>query len=86
MPTIVPEQAAIPAGVVHVAVGVVINSRYELLVTQRAVGTHLQGYWELPGGKVEANETVEQALSRELSEELDIEIDECLPLLKVQHR
>jgi len=86
MPTIVAENTAIPAGVLHVAVGVVINARRELLVTQRAAGTHLEGYWEFPGGKVEAAETVEQALSREFKEELGIEIGACRPLLKVQHR
>jgi 8-oxo-dGTP diphosphatase len=47
----------------------------KLLVGQRPVGHSLAGQWEFPGGKIEKNETPEQALARELDEELGIEAD-----------
>lgn len=70
---------------VHVAVGVVRNSQDQVLIAQRQAGVHLAGCWEFPGGKVEAGESVCEALSRELREELGIEIGPASPLIKVDH-
>ena len=71
--------------VVHVAVGVLIDETNCVLLARRQKGTHLEGYWEFPGGKVESGETVEAALARELSEELGVEIGETAPLMTVNH-
>jgi 8-oxo-dGTP diphosphatase len=57
-----------------VAVGVLIRPDGAFLVTSRPPGKVYAGHWEFPGGKVEAGETVEQALARELHEELGITI------------
>ncbi|MBK8598050.1 MAG: (deoxy)nucleoside triphosphate pyrophosphohydrolase [Holophagales bacterium] len=51
-----------------------------LLLTRRPEGDPLAGFWELPGGKVEADETPEAALSREWSEELGVEVEAVSPL------
>ena len=71
--------------VVHVAVGVLIDDANCVLLARRQKGTHLEGYWEFPGGKVESGETVDAALARELSEELGVEIGETSPLMTVNH-
>lgn len=47
----------------------------KVLVGQRPVGNTLAGHWEFPGGKIEKNESPEQALARELQEELGIEAE-----------
>lgn len=70
---------------VHVAVAVVINRDKQILIAQRAGHQHQGGLWEFPGGKVEADETVEAALQRELLEECDIHLHSFEPLLKVRH-
>ena len=70
---------------IHVAVGVLIDSKGCVLLTRRLKGTHLAGYWEFPGGKVEAGESVQTALARELEEELGTHIGETVPLMKVSH-
>ncbi len=57
---------------VDVAVGVLIDPAGNFLLTSRPEGKVYAGYWEFPGGKVEPGETVEQALRRELHEELGI--------------
>ncbi len=49
------------------------NGSLEVLLSQRKAGTHLEGKWEFPGGKVEENEDPKDALVRELREELGIE-------------
>ena len=54
---------------VDVAVGVLIDAEGRFLLTSRPEGKVYAGYWEFPGGKLEAGETVEQALRRELIEE-----------------
>ena len=64
---------------VDVAVGVLINPQGEFLLTSRPEGKVYAGYWEFPGGKLEAGETVEVALRRELIEELGIEIGTAHP-------
>ncbi len=65
---------------VHVAVGVIVNSQSEICIALRQEGKHLAGYWEFPGGKVEAHESVQEALVRELHEELAIDVLSSSPL------
>ena len=62
-----------------VAVGVLIDPEGRFLLTSRPEGKVYAGYWEFPGGKVEAGESVEQALRRELHEELGITIGAAQP-------
>lgn len=58
-----------------VVAAALINDNDEILLAQRPEGKALAGQWEFPGGKVEANESPEEALTRELKEELDIEVE-----------
>lgn len=71
---------------VHVAVGVIRDDNGNILLTQRAKHAHQGGLWEFPGGKLEANETVTQALRRELREEVGITVQAAKPLIKINHR
>lgn len=59
--------------IVHVAAAVITRPDGSFLVGQRAADTFYPGYWEFPGGKVEAEEDPRAALQRELREELGIE-------------
>lgn len=60
--------------VVEVAVGVLLTPQGDFLLTSRPPGKVYAGYWEFPGGKLESGESVEQALARELREELGVDI------------
>ncbi len=64
-----------------------VDTDRRVLIAQRPEGKSMAGLWEFPGGKVEAGETPEAALIRELSEELGIETKQaCLaPLSFVSH-
>ncbi len=68
-----------PRRPVDVAVGVLIDAEGRFLLTSRPQGKVYAGYWEFPGGKLEAGETVEQALRRELHEEIGITIGAVQP-------
>jgi 8-oxo-dGTP diphosphatase len=70
---------------VHVAVAVIINSGGHILISKRPAHVHQGGLWEFPGGKVEADESLNLALERELQEELGIELKSCEPLLEIHH-
>jgi 8-oxo-dGTP diphosphatase len=65
--------------VTEVAVGVLIDASGAFLLTSRPVGKVYAGFWELPGGKLEIGETVEQALRRELQEEIGLTICTAQP-------
>jgi 8-oxo-dGTP diphosphatase len=64
---------------VEVAVGVLVRADGRFLLTSRPAGKVYAGYWEFPGGKVEAGETVEAALRRELIEEIGVVIGQVHP-------
>ena len=68
-----------------IGVGVVLNEAGEVLIDQRLEGGLLGGMWEFPGGKQEEGETIEACISRELREELAIEVMVCELLISVDH-
>jgi 8-oxo-dGTP diphosphatase len=65
--------------VVQVAVGVLVQADGQFLMTSRPSGKVYEGYWEFPGGKIEAGETLQDALARELAEELGIVVQTLKP-------
>jgi 8-oxo-dGTP diphosphatase len=74
-----PREGGVDRKVVDVAVGVLIRPDGDFLLTSRPPGKVYEGYWEFPGGKLETGETVEQALRRELHEEIGITIGAAHP-------
>ena len=70
---------------VHVVAAVIRNAQRQILLALRPSDKHMGGLWEFPGGKCEAGESPEQALARELHEELGIVIENPQPLIQVRH-
>lgn len=70
---------------IHVAAGVILNSERQVLIALRPKDKHQGGLWEFPGGKVEAGESVQQALARELLEEISLTVLESSPFLVIDH-
>lgn len=66
---------------VEVSAGILIRPDGDVLLGQRPTSKVYSGYWEFPGGKVEAGETPHAALVRELNEELGIDVEEAYPWL-----
>ncbi len=64
---------------------VIIEAEGKVLIAQRPSGKHLAGAWEFPGGKIEALETPETALRREIEEELGCVLGTIRPLPPVEH-
>lgn len=70
--------------IVDVAVGV-IKRKNMIYISKRADNLHQGGKWEFPGGKRENHESIEQALTRELKEEININVLLQLPLMVIEH-
>src|SRR5687768_11975695 len=70
-----------PLDRVEVVAAVILNESGDFLLAQRPAGKVYAGYWEFPGGKVEAGEAAPDALKRELHEELGIEVIDSYPWL-----
>ena len=70
--------------VIHVAVGVILQGQ-SILLALRSSKQHQGGKWEFPGGKVEQDESVQQALARELQEEVAIEITQCQAFMQLEY-
>lgn len=73
------------ASPINVAVGILMKANGDVLLGQRPAGKPYEGYWEFPGGKVEANETILDALKREFVEELGIQIITATPWCGVEY-
>lgn len=77
---------AVPvAAPIDVAVGILMKSNGDVLLGQRPPGKPYAGYWEFPGGKVEAGESILDALKREFVEELGIRIVSAEEWCGVEH-
>ncbi len=72
--------------IVHVAVAVIINQDEQILITKRSAEQHQGEKWEFPGGKVDDAETSQEALCREIKEELDIEIQSAVLITDIIHQ
>lgn len=70
---------------IQVAVGITVDTEQRVLVAQRPSGKDFAGQWEFPGGKIEADEGVYDALVREFKEELNLEIRAATPLFSCRH-
>ena len=66
-------------------VAAIIRQAGQILITRRFDNVHLPGIWEFPGGKVEAGETLEVALQREILEELGIKIRVDEEFFRIDH-
>ncbi|MGN0918122.1 MAG: 8-oxo-dGTP diphosphatase MutT [Oxalobacter sp.] len=71
--------------IVDVAVGILTRPDGKVLMAQRPKGKICSGYWEFPGGKIETGETPQNALVRELQEELGITILSAQPWCCMTH-
>ncbi len=83
--TVQTTQAPASKPFIDVAAGLITRPDGSLLLAERPADKPWPGWWELPGGKIEAGESVLEALARELKEELDIDVTESTPWVTYTH-
>lgn len=72
--------------ILQISVGIIRNATGEIYITQRAADSHMAHKWEFPGGKIEAGETPEEAVIRELQEEVGITATSLHPFDKLEYQ
>lgn len=70
----------------QISVGIIRNAAGEIYITQRAADAHMANKWEFPGGKIEADESAEQAVIRELQEEVGIAVRSLQQFDKLEYQ
>ena len=71
---------------IWIAAGIILNPAQDrIFITRRHANAHQGGLWEFAGGKVETNETAEQAVIRELDEEVGIQVTALAPLISLAY-
>ena len=70
---------------IDAAVGILMKANGDVLLAQRPPGKPYAGYWEFPGGKVEAGESIFDALKREFEEELGLQVQSAEPWCGVEY-
>jgi 8-oxo-dGTP diphosphatase len=73
------------SSLIHVVAGALFDASGRVLIAQRPAGKHMAGGWEFPGGKLDAGEAPLAGLTRELREELGVEVQAAEPLIAYQH-
>ena len=69
----------------NVAAGILCDAEGRVLIAERLGGGPFHGLWEFPGGKILQWESAVEALSRELAEELGIEVVACASFMRLRH-
>lgn len=70
---------------IHVVAAIIVGPDQQIFISRRGEHLHQGGLWEFPGGKVEAGESPDAALARELFEEIDIHVTHSQPYMQVEH-
>lgn len=70
---------------IHVVAAVIRSSNEGILIAKRPDHLHQGGLWEFPGGKVDSGESAREALTRELREELAIDVQDAQPFMEIHH-
>ena len=73
------------SNIIHVAAAAMIDNNDRVLLSRRRPDSHQGGLWEFPGGKLEPDESVAAGLTRELHEELGIDVVAHRPLIRITH-
>jgi 8-oxo-dGTP diphosphatase len=83
----VAQQIPIPNSATPVVAAIIYSAHRpgQILISKRPAQLHQGGLWEFPGGKIEASETPYQALVRELTEELGIDVTAAQPFMQLSH-
>ncbi|MDA0705507.1 MAG: 8-oxo-dGTP diphosphatase MutT [Proteobacteria bacterium] len=69
----------------HVAAGILRNEAGQVLITERLCDGPYNGLWEFPGGKIRTGESPDDALRRELNEELGVDAITVAPFMNLSH-
>ena len=72
--------------ILQISVGIIRNVSGEIYITQRAADAHMAHKWEFPGGKIESGESPQEAVIRELEEEVGIVVTSLQPFDKLEYQ